>query len=170
MDDVPSRIAELRKEADSHRIERDRLQKEADTLAEEKRVLSSKASKLESEAKHSEKIAADDAISAREAALMKDQWQAKLDLLMSRGGLGDIDGTRYQIRRYSQTQERLERSVAAAEKEISSKRKKAEELRKRSAKAGSESSSLRKRSQAEHDAYISVMRRIQLLLEHDDSQ
>lgn len=167
---LTSSVEELRKKADIHRTERDRLQTEAETCSEERRVLSSKASRLESEAKHKEKLAADDAISAREETLLRDQWQAKLDLLMSRGGLGDIEGARYQIRHHTQAKERLERSVRSAERDIASKRKEAEALRKKANEAGSMSMSLKKKAQSEHDAYISVMRRIQRIIDSSEDQ
>ena len=162
-EDLNLRLDELRARADAHVRERDRLEHEAKVLSEERSNLSSKASRLESEAKHAERLSSDDAISAREACLMKEQWQAKLDLMVSRGGLGDIDGTKYQIRHYKQIQERLEKSVRSSQASIAKKRQQAEELRKKAAEAGSRSMSARKRAQSEHDSYISVKRRIQQL-------
>ncbi len=153
--------AELNREAQNHKKERDAYHESARVLADKRDALQRKARSLSSEAAVYKERRDDAILTAKECRAKRDEWNDRVARMRASGGLGDIGEAKTQANQWHQKAEKASNSSDAAHEKMHQLYSEADRLREEAQRCHQQYLDCKKAADLEHAKYIEAVRKIE---------
>jgi chromosome segregation ATPase len=161
-------LADLKKEAETHRRSAGDLSEEAERLMSEHAALVKKAKNLSSKAANSARMRDECAREAANSEGKTEAWRSRLEDRKGRDAL-DLSNERNQMHMHSQAAKGMRVRERRAESERIKLEKEAEECKKRAYELKNRANSLHRNANSEYELYQGLTRKISKIEKKDDS-